>query len=294
MSAPHTDPMQRPEWACLLHQDPSEGRNWKQADDGYRTCESCLIKLREVITDIRRLYANLDATPGAMTESGTRGAPGFSSKPSASLHVVAMRDPRSVSYEVAADAIAYEGWVYDPEGWVVKPPAFGGIGPVAIGVYTTKREGWRAADKKVHSEQGRPPRSVPKTLSSLGQMIAEEWGHEPPKGTVDQLCHWLDVAMDFVTKCDWCTDVADELRSLRAQLRPVGGDGRKNKILSCPNVVNEDDHTRVCGANLYEPNRQGVIKCHSCKREWPRDKWHGPGPEYLSQTATDTRPHRAA
>lgn len=300
MTVPHSDSLVRPDWVCLLHQDPSEGHSWRQADEGYRTCEDCLIKVRAVITDIRRLYGKLDATPGAMQEAGSRGAPGFGSKPGASLHIVSMRDGRSKSYEIGHDTITYENWKYDHEGWVEKPLPLGVEGPLAIGSYTTKREGWKARDGKVHSEQARPPRSVPKTLASMGQMIAEEWGHEPPTGTVDQLCHWLDVAMDFVTKMDWCADVDEELRALRAQLRPVGGEGRKNKILACPNVVDEDDHTRVCGANLYEPNRQGVIKCHACKREWSRDKWEGNGPEFLrkpghlSLIATDTRQQRIA
>jgi len=294
------DSNERPDWACQLHQEPSEGHFWKQADEGWRTCEACLVKVRDVIKDIRRLYSKLDVTPGAMQETGSRGAPGFGSKPGASLHVVSMRDKRSVSYEVGVDTVAYENWRYDPDGWVIKELPLGVQGPEARGVYTTKREGWKARDGKVHSEQARPPRSVPKVLESLAQMIAEAWGREFPTGTVDQLCHWLDVSMDYVTKQGWCADVDEELRQLRAQLRPVSGEGRKNKILECPNIVDEDDHTRVCGANLYEPNRNGVIKCHACKREWSRDKWEGHGPDYLrppghlSLLATDTRQQRIA
>lgn len=289
------DSNERPEWACLLHRAPSNGVSWKVADQGYRTCEGCLIRLRDVIADIRDMYHRLDATPGAWTEGGdSRGPQGFESRPAASPHIVTMKDGRSKTYEVAVDGWSYEGWAYDPDGWVIMPLPEGMEGPWAIGSYTSKREFWIAADGRGHSEQARPPRSIPKALASLAQMIAEDRDMEPPAGTIDHLCHWLDVHMDHVTRCDWVGDVNDELRTLKAQLAPVTGEGRKHKIMACPNVIDEGEHSRVCSHNLYEPDKHGIIRCHGCKREWPRDKWHGPGPEYLSQIAVDERVKRVA
>lgn len=290
MSAPQvTVSTERPQLACQLHRAPSNGISWVTADQGWRTCETCLIKLRDVIADIRKMYRRLDATPGANAEAGDARQSGFESRPAASPHIVSMKDARSKTYEVAVDGRVYEGWEYDSDGWVIKPLPPGVEGPWGIGSYTTTREVWFAADGKGHSEQERPPRSVPKALASLGAMIAEDWGREAPTGTVDHLCHWLDVAMDHVTKQDWVRDVDEELRSLKAQLKPVTGEGRKHRILSCPNVIDEGERSRVCKNNLYEPDKHGVIRCHACKREWPNDKWRGKGPEYLSQIAVDER-----
>lgn len=286
---PRPDTLERPGWACLLHRAPSNGTSWKLADQGYRTCEACLIKLRDVISDIRTMYGRLDATPGAFVEVAEGGGmKGFESKPAASPHIVSMRDVRSKSYEVAVEGFVYEKLVYDPDGWILKPLPAGVQGPQALCSYSVKREVWFGADGRGHSEQERPPRSVPKALSSLGQMIAEEWGHEPPTGTVEQLCHWLDVSMEFCTRQDWIRDVDEELRSLKAQLKPVTGEGRKHRILSCPNTLDKDtSNARTCGANLYEPDKHGIITCHACKREWPQDKWRGSGPEFLYQVAED-------
>lgn len=286
--------LERPDWACLLCPPPSDDRPWKQADQGWRTCEACVEKLRdEVLADIRIYYRRLDPTPGANQEAGGRGAPGFGSKPGAQLHVVSMRDRRSLSYEVACDGIVYD-WAPDPDGWS-RPLPTGVHGPVELpGAYTVAREVWFGADGRPHSEQTRPPRSIPKALSSLAAMIAEDRSMAAPTGTVDDLTYWIDVQLDYVTRQEWVADVAEELRSLRAQLKPYAGEGRKNKILDCPAVLDEGQHTRVCGSPLYEPNRAGVIRCHACKNEWPRDKWHGTGPGYLSQVAVDSRPRRTA
>lgn len=282
----------RPDNACQLHSPPREGRSWALADQGYRTCEGCLITLRGVLTDVRAYLSRLDPTPGASAEAGHRGAPGFGSKPAASLHVVAMLDRRSKSCEVARDGYVYD-WVPDPTGW--SPPLPDGVhGPLEAPGRYEKRDVWFGADQRSHSEQTRPPRSVPTALTSLAAMIAEDREMTPPAGSVDAVVHWLDVEMAYVSRQDWVTDVNEELRSLRAQLKPYAGEGRKHKILDCPKTVDHGDYTSVCGAPIYEPNRHGVIRCHACKAEWPRDKWEGTGPEYLSQIADDKRPRRIA
>jgi len=278
----------RPDHACVLHAPPTDGHDWALPDDGYATCERCLKKSRAVINDIRAYYRRLDATPGAVVDNESRGAPGFGSQSSANPHIIVMRDKRSKTYAISRDGVAY---VWDPDYQPLLPP--GVHGPLeAPGTYIEKHDVWYGSDGRGHSEQSRPPRSIPKALASIGQMIAEEQNVTPPAGTVDQLCHWLDVAMDYVTRFDWVADVDEELRSLKAQLKPVVGEGRKHKILDCPNVIDDGEHTSVCGNNLYEPDKHGTIRCHACKREWTRDKWHGTGPEYLSQVADDVRPRR--
>jgi hypothetical protein len=93
---------ERPDWACLLHLKPSEGRSWTRADDGYRTCSKCLDQLRATLQDIPRGYLKLNARPGATGEGGGRGVPGFRSSPAANLNIVVMRDHRSQPFEVSS------------------------------------------------------------------------------------------------------------------------------------------------------------------------------------------------
>lgn len=188
VTARHDTP-EPPPGACLLHHPPAPGQHWVLADQGYRTCSGtpdrpgCLDRLREHLVEIRDRYHRLTARPqaGSRPEWG-RGAPGFTSRPPASLHVIAMRDPRSKPCEVATDGVVYEGWQADNEGgWKVRPLPFGHHGPEAIGVVTSKREAWKAGDGRAHSEQERPGRTIGRTLASLADMIAEQRGIAPPK-----------------------------------------------------------------------------------------------------------------
>lgn len=290
MNAPLPDT--RPTGACLTCRPPTADQDWRLADDGYRTCEKCLSNIRQVISDIRTFYQRLDPTPGSMGESGSRGSPGFGSKPTVSLHIVAMRDRRSMAYEVARDGVEYT-WVEDPRGWSPGLPE-GVEGPLRAPGGFVKREVWYGSDGRGHSEQSRPPRSIPKTIESLAQWVAEDREMTTPTGTVDELCCWIDNQLDHVTRQDWVGDFDAELRSLRAQLKPVAGEGQKNKILSCPSNIGDGEHIRICGANLYEPDRAGVIRCHACKHEWARDKWIGDGPEFLKQKRIAGLPSCAA
>ena len=101
----------RPPGTCLTHRH-SEGRGWVMAHESYKTCDGCYDRIRDTLKDITRRYLSLNARPGASTDHGSRGAPGFGSRPAASPHIISMRDWRSKSHEVAMDGIDY---VWDPQ-----------------------------------------------------------------------------------------------------------------------------------------------------------------------------------
>jgi hypothetical protein len=248
---------ERPDGACLLHPPPREGRPWTRADDHYRTCSSCLDRLRDLLRDINRRYHLLNPAPGQTGDHGGRGAPGFGSRSPASEHVIAMRDTRSVSYPVVDE------W-YEP----LKLPAnlFG---------HDRRTTGNIDHTAKPYREQDNPPRSVPKALASICGMVAEDRDMTPPPAhaTVPDLVRWIDQQLDHITRQAWVADVAGELRGLDAQLRPVTGEPGRRHIGLCPNVIDEGEHSRACEAKLYAPLRGDEIRCRTCGRVWPRDEW---------------------
>jgi hypothetical protein len=234
--------------------------------------------MRKMLREIAERWLQLDPRPGGSGSDGTRGAPGFGSRSPASDHVITMLDPRSKSCEMACDGLLYERWQPDPEGWS-RPLPRGVHGPVEPpGGYTTDREVWYGSDGRAYSEPNRPPRSVPHVLGALAGLVAEDRAMTPPTGRVPDVIRWLDGQLDHVTRQDWVTDVHDELRALVRQLKPVTGEPNRRHIGTCPNVIDEGDTTRECGARLYAPLRAGAIcgdsiVCNHCGREWPRTEW---------------------
>lgn len=267
MSTP--DSPDKPSGSCLLCPPPREGQGWRLADRGYLTCSSCLDKLRETLQDIAKRYARLDPTPGASGDHGGRGAPGFGSRPPASPHVIVMTDRRSKSCEVSSDGIAY---VWDPLADTVLQP--GQYGPPA-GAYVEKREVWYGADGRAHSEEARPPRSIPGTLDALAGWVAEEREIKPPeKRSVPDLALWLDQQLDWITRQELVVDIAQDLRRLHTQLKPVTGDQRV-KVGECPVTIDQGAHTIECGTPLYAPTKGDTIICPNpaCGGKWPRPEW---------------------
>src|SRR5690606_7071 len=230
-----------PATACVICPPPTDGRPWRPADDGYRTCHGCYTAVHTTLLEIDARYAALDPTPGGTGETGGRPPKGFGSRPPVNLHIVAMRDPRSKSHEVAYDGVEY---LYDPD-------ADGGAG-----AYVARREVWYGADGRAHTEQTRPVRSVPGTLAAIGHLLAEERDATPPRGGVPDLIRWIDGQLGWLTRTDLVVDVYDDLRALRAQLRPVTGDARK-RIGTCPNLP--EGAEQLCGAPLYAPTRGDSI-----------------------------------
>lgn len=258
----------RPDSACLLCPPPSDGKNWRIPDAGYRTCSHCLDRLRDDLQDVSKRYLLLDPRPGASGDHGSRGAPGFGSRPPASPHIIAMTDVRSKSCEVTSDATLY---VWDPLAEDTLEP--GQYGPPA-GAYTARRDVWYGRDGRAHTEQENPPRSVPATLSSWAFLIAEERDLDSiPPADVHGLCRWLDQHLDWLTRQDMVGDFAHEIRKLVAQLKPVTGEPGRRHIGLCPNVIDEGDHSRECGARLYAPLKGDSIDCRACGRLWPRTEW---------------------
>lgn len=258
----------RPEWACLLHHAPASGCSFSRADEGYRTCAHCLDRLRADLQDVSRRFLLLDPSPGASGDHGSRGAPGFGSRPAASPHIITMTDLRSKSCEIAADATVY---VWDPLADTTLEA--GEFGPPA-GAYVDKREVWYGRDGRAHTEQERPPRSVPAALASWAGLVAEERDITTAVSTdVHDLCRWLDQHLDWITRQDLAPDFATEIRELVAQLKPVTGEPGRRHIGLCPNVIDEGVHSRECGAKLYAPLRGDSIECRACDRVWEADEW---------------------
>lgn len=229
--------VERPAGACLLCRPPIEGRPWRLADQGYVTCSSCLDRLRELITDIVTRCGRLDPAPQHDGgDPGSRGAPGFGSRSPARDHVISMLDRRS-------SESAYV---------------------------------WVAADGRVHQESEHPTLSVFGVFDTIAWEIADARGIDgPPDGSgVDALSRWVDRHLDWLTRQTMVVEVAERLRRLRGQLMPVTGDPRI-KVGSCPNTIDEGEHTRTCGGQLFATANMSpddVIRCVSCRREWYRKR----------------------
>lgn len=264
-----SDTSERPSSACILCPPPSTPtKSWRTAHAGYLTCDGCYDKLREHLKEIDTRYSILNPTPGASGEPGSRGAPGFGSRPAASPHIITMKDWRSKSCEASLDGVQY---VWDPLADTVLEP--GQYGPPA-GAYVERREVWYGRDGRGHTEQEKPPRSVPFTLSSLAGLVAEERGiTEPTSRLVPDLARWLDAQMDWITRNHVVVHLWDEFRVLASQLRPATGEPGRRHIGLCPNVLDDGFSTRECAARLFAPLRGDSIECGTCERVWPRSEW---------------------
>jgi hypothetical protein len=232
VSAPR-NALERPSGACLTCAPPLGTRSWIRATDGYRTCDMCLDKLRGQLADIATRYAKLNPRPG-VTGDGERGAPGFGSTAPASVHIIALMDPRSSS-----------------EAHV-----------------------WVGGDGRVHKESERPPLSVYGVLETEARDVAElrridnvSWS------SVYELTKWLDLHLDWITRQDTVADFAGNVRALVSQLRPLTGDPRQKPFSRCPNTIDSGEHTRTCDGPLYPPKAiSSIITCRVCGRDWERGK----------------------
>lgn len=242
----------RPDSACQLHTPPTGTRPWTRAEPGFTTCGACAEKLEDRLLDIARRYARLDPSPGAAGDYGSRGSPGFGSKPPLNVHVVAVTDPRSSS--------------------VAKV--------------------WVAGDGKVHRESERPPLCVFNELDTLAWDVCERRGFESGHGQdrVAGLCDWLIRQLDWVTRQSDVVAFNRSVRSIVTKLMPLTGDPRI-WVAKCPNTLNDADgeHTHYCDANLYFPTSGDTIMCGNpaCQRKWHRPEWNGDGPGCLSNLVED-------
>lgn len=239
MSAPAVEqsteaPSAPPEHRCLLCPPPRDGRSWRRADPGYRTCSVCLDRVRERLGEVGARWAALDPSPGAQGEDGGPRPPGFGSRSPASDHVIAVRDWRS-----SRDARA-----------------------------------WRGGDGRVHRESQRPPLSVLAELFTLAQHVATARNMQGPAVlSVEKLSAWLDGQLDWVTRQSGVVEFDRVLRELASQLRPLTGEPRPKRIGRCPNTIDEGEHTRECATPLYAPLRGDEIRCWACGRRWPASEW---------------------
>jgi hypothetical protein len=237
------DPLVRPGWACALHAPPRQVGAWVVADSGYAVCDPCDVALRDRLGEVGARYLRLDSRPGGTGEYGSRGAPGFGSRPPLNLHIVALRDPRSSD-----------------------------IARV-----------WMGRDGRVHRESERPPLSVHGMLCLQAWTIAEHRGSSYPDDRADEfdLLRYLKANLIYATRhAELVVDLDRAVRDLLGQLRPVTGDARR-RIGLCPATIPNDDPATVeempdrrCGSVLFAPV-QGAedITCPVCETHWDRAAW---------------------
>jgi len=240
------DPLQRPDWACALHSPPRRTGAWIPADSGYVTCSSCDQQLRERLDDIAARYLQLDSRPGGQGGYGSRGAPGFGSRPPCNLHIVSMQDARSSS---------------DSRVWL-------------------------GGDGRVHREAQRPPLSVYGSLNCVGWAIAEHRGVDGPGDHEDVhgLLRFIGRHVSYAARhVELIVELDHAVRDLLGQLKPATGDARR-RIGTCPAAVErvdvdeygmpvEADPAR-CDAPLYAPtNGADTIVCGACGTRWERADW---------------------
>lgn len=150
-----------------------------------------------MLGEVAERYELLDPTPcSGGAPDGGRGAPGFGSKPTASLHILCMRDARS--------SITAKVWV--------------------------------GADGRIHKEDLNPVLSVQNVLDGLAFDVCDARGYdEHQQTTVAGLVTWLDAQLDWITRQPTVAGVYADLEQLLRQLRPVTG-ARQSPIAKCPRV----------------------------------------------------------
>jgi len=226
-----SDPLARPSGACVTC-PPPRGRAWTRADDRFATCTSCYDRLRTSLAEIAERYLRLDPRPGAQYESGSRGAPGFGSRPPASVHVICLKDPRSSQ---------------DSRVWLGK-------------------------DGRVHREEEHPPLSVHGVLSTLCWEIAEHRGVSGPgdRDDVYALLKFIDRSTDHVTRhAELAVEVDTQLRDLVSALRPLTGD-RRRRIGKCPRPAPESEQPCRCGRrSVQHDNDARECRCNEFHCDCP-------------------------
>lgn len=230
------DPLVRPAGSCVTC-PPPRGRAWTRADDRYATCTNCSTRMRERIAEVGERYLKLDPRPGSGMEAGSRGAPGFVSRPPLSLHIASMRDPRSSS---------------DSRVWLGR-------------------------DGRIHQEETNPPRSVHGVLSTLAWSVAEhrDVGGPGDRDDVFALLRFVDANLDYLTRhAELAVEVDEGLRTLVSVLRSVSDD-RLRRIAKCPEMVTrEDSDEKVrCDTPLFGSWDSDVVTCRGCGTSWSIGDW---------------------
>lgn len=204
----------------------------------------CDTALRERLDDVASRYLRLDSRPGGTGEYGSRGAPGFGSRPPLNLHIVSLRDPRSSQ---------------DAHVWVGR-------------------------DGRVHRESERPPMSVHGVLSGQAWSIAEHQGVAGPDDRADvfSLLRFITAHLVYATRHgELVVDLDRAVRDLLGQLRPVTGDPRL-RMGSCPEKVpNEDPATseefpeHACEGVIYAPlqGSDDIVCTVDKAHHWDRAAW---------------------
>ncbi len=216
------------------------------------------LPLDDLPPSIPVMFAALDACPGS-TGLAERRAPGFASTPPGSLHVMAMRDDRSLAYAVVDE-------------W-----------------YSAGADG-RPDFSRPHYEDDSAVRAVGKSILGLAEAVREETGDVLPThcgpGTlaagVETICTWLHDRVTALSRLAWADDAYRDLRDLREQLRRAIGDPPPKSLGDCTNDIVLDRETGMtgpCGHALYPPPGKPtardepvkdvpIVVCGRCKAEY--------------------------
>lgn len=97
---------------CLICSSPDKPR---RATPGYRTCDRCVERIREALSDIPDLYAVLGTDEAFMpaVNPGARRGPGFGSRSPANDQAIALTDPRTTWTEedrIHNPLVVVESW----------------------------------------------------------------------------------------------------------------------------------------------------------------------------------------
>jgi hypothetical protein len=213
---------------------------------------------RDIPACIPTLWDTLDPTPGGGNTE--RRAPGFRSTPPASLHVLVMRDDRSVN---------------DPQEW--HP-----VGPNG-----------KPDTTKTHTEETSPPRSIRKALEGLLDAVIEA---DEPVGprlasgrfvtarSVLDCCASLYARVELLTASEDAAETFRDVAELSDQLRRAAGDAPLGPDGWCLALVRDQRYAgyRECRGPLTllpptpdppdetreEAQRKTVAICPRCYRRY--------------------------
>ncbi len=226
---------------CLLCRNDAAASRvlcWKHIDEmrDMLDPDNTGLPLDDLPPSIPVMFAALDACPGG-TGLGERRAPGFASMPPGSLHIMAMRDPRSCAHPVATTTL--------PSGEVVDE------------WYSAGADGWPDFSRP-HYEDDSAVRAVEKCLQGLADALHDEHRDDlwPPLVGVDAICVWLHDRVTALSRLAWADDAYRDLRDLREQLRRATGDPPPKSLGDCTNDIvldRETGATGPCGHALYPP-----------------------------------------
>ena len=233
------------ETPCQLHPRSPARVGGKLCWDCHRTVAAALDpdnhgdRDTQAPASIPAYWGRLDAAPGRGGDESRR-APGFRSTPPCSLHVVAMRDPRS------------KPAVWAPMHW----------------------------PDLVHDDADGEPWPIESALADMVRGMRTYLGDDQPSPVgVEALSTWLHAHVLDLTAHPHAAGIRDFLDVLVEQLRVAAGDPRDRPVGRCIEwlPVPDSRDREECGAPLYPPPprpgvevpaEEPVLSCRRCHRKY--------------------------